>query len=62
MAAWLYTLVLMLVSLRLGAGTLPQIAKIVFTPLPIVSSQYFNMLNLAEEMHKRGHTVCILPF
>ena len=32
-------------------------AKIVVMPLPVVSSQYFNMLEIAEEMQRRGNEV-----
>ena len=34
--------------------------KIVVIPLPVVSSQYFNMLAIAEEMHRRGNEVSLL--
>ena len=34
--------------------------KIVVIPLPVVSSQYFNMLAIAEEMQRRGNEVSVL--
>ena len=39
-----------------------QSSKIVVMPLPVVSSQYFNMLEIAEEMARRGNEVPIITF
>lgn len=50
---------LQIIMMAIGALTtsLPQ-PKIVFTPLAIGGSPYFNMLSLAEEMDRRGYSVC----
>ena len=37
-------------------------SKIVFIPMPVSNSQYFNMLSLAEEMARRDHLVCNLVY
>ena len=44
-----------------GVSSKRNASKIVFMPLPIVGSQYFNMLAVAEEMERRGNEV-LLPF
>ena len=39
-----------------------QSSNIVVMPVPVVSSQYFNMLEIAEEMARRGNEVPIITF
>ena len=59
MAAWFLSVFFALNSLALQTVDSSQPANIVFTPLPMMSSQYFNMLSLAEEMVERNHSVCM---
>ena len=43
-----------------GVSSERNASKIVFLPLPIVGSQYFNMLAIAEEVERRGNEVLLI--
>lgn len=53
----IYSGVLIAITILVGQDGVEAKTKIIFMPPPTVSSPYFNMLAIAEEMQRRGNEV-----